>query len=107
MQQIQHELCYLPHCGKRPDHLTETRQVTERLSHAWIDLSSLWVYLFRGFSGLFAQIQSSLFQKRIFLPIPELYGLDYSFHFIIFNGLFYKLVENIDDETWELYVTKL
>ncbi len=42
-------------------------------------------------------------KKRIFLPIPELYGMDFRFLFIIKNDYLYKLEENIDDETWELY----
>lgn len=40
--------------------------------------------------------------KRVYLPVQERYGMDYSFHFIIFDNYFYKLEENIDDETWEL-----
>ena len=41
-------------------------------------------------------------KKRIYLPVPENYGLDYSSHFTIKDNYFYKLEENIDEETWEL-----
>jgi hypothetical protein len=42
-------------------------------------------------------------KKRVFLPIPELYGMDFNFLCTIKNNYLYKLEENIDDETWELY----
>jgi len=41
-------------------------------------------------------------KKRIYLPVPENYGLDYSSHYTIKDNYFYKLEENIDEETWEL-----
>jgi hypothetical protein len=46
-------------------------------------------------------------KKIIYLPMPEQYGLDYNFHFTIHNDYFYKLEENIDEETWELFKIKL
>jgi hypothetical protein len=45
--------------------------------------------------------------KRVFLPIPEQYGLDYTFHITIYDNHFYKLEENFDDENWELHRQKL
>ena len=41
-------------------------------------------------------------KKTVYLPVPENYGMDYSFHFTIKDNFFYKLEENIDEETWEL-----
>jgi hypothetical protein len=41
-------------------------------------------------------------KKRVYLPVPENYGMDFSFHFTIKDNDFYKLEENIDEETWEL-----
>jgi hypothetical protein len=41
-------------------------------------------------------------KKRIYLPVPEGYGMDWSVHFTIEDNYFYKLDENIDEETWEL-----
>jgi hypothetical protein len=41
-------------------------------------------------------------KKRVYLPVPESYGMDFSFHFTIEDNYFYKLEENIDEETWEL-----
>ena len=41
--------------------------------------------------------------KRTYVPIPELYGMDFHFLFTIKNNYLYKLEENIDDDTWELY----
>ncbi len=46
-------------------------------------------------------------KKRTYLPIRELYGMDFRFHFTIKNNYLYKLEENIDDETWELYKIKI
>jgi len=46
-------------------------------------------------------------KKRIYLPVPENYGMDVAFHFTISDNYFYKLEENIDEETWELYRIKI
>ena len=46
-------------------------------------------------------------KKRVYLPIRENYGFDYTFHFMFNDNYFYKLEENIDDETWELYRIKI
>ncbi len=46
-------------------------------------------------------------KKRVYLPVPENYGLDYSAHFTIKDNCFYKLEENIDEETWELVKIKI
>ncbi|MGD2088880.1 MAG: hypothetical protein PVH61_22060 [Candidatus Aminicenantes bacterium] len=46
-------------------------------------------------------------KKRIYLPVPENYGLDYSAHYTIKDNYFYKLEENIDEETWELVRIKV
>lgn len=46
-------------------------------------------------------------KKRIYLPVPENYGLDAEFHVNISDNWFYKLEENIDEETWELYRIKI
>lgn len=46
-------------------------------------------------------------KKRIYLPVPENYGLDAAFHVTISDNYFYKLEENIDEETWELYRIKI
>lgn len=46
-------------------------------------------------------------KKRIFLPVPEQYGMDFSFHFTISDNYFYKLEENIDEENWDLLRIKL
>jgi hypothetical protein len=45
--------------------------------------------------------------KRIYLPIPEQYGLDFNVYFTIRDNYFYKLEENINDENWELYRIKI
>lgn len=45
--------------------------------------------------------------KRSYLPIPEQYGLDFNVYFTIRDNLLYKLEENIDEETWELYRIKI
>jgi hypothetical protein len=45
--------------------------------------------------------------KRIYLPVPEQYGMDFNFHITINNSVFYKLEENIDEETWELHRIEL
>ena len=46
-------------------------------------------------------------KKRIYLPVPENYGFDAEFHVTISDNWFYKLEENIDEETWELYRIKI
>ena len=46
-------------------------------------------------------------KKRVYLPIPESYGMDSTFHFMFNDHYLYKLEENIDDETWELYRIKI
>ncbi|NIM15342.1 MAG: hypothetical protein GTO45_25475 [Candidatus Aminicenantes bacterium] len=46
-------------------------------------------------------------KKRIYLPVPENYGLDAASHVTISDNYFYKLEENIDEETWELYKIKI
>ena len=46
-------------------------------------------------------------KKRVYLPVPENYGMDFEFHFTISNNYFYKLEENIDEETWELIRVKI
>jgi hypothetical protein len=46
-------------------------------------------------------------KKRVYLPVPESYGMDFSFHFTIEDNYFYKLEENIDEETWELIKIKV
>jgi hypothetical protein len=46
--------------------------------------------------------------KRSYLPIPEQYGMDINnVYFTIRDNYFYKLEENIDEETWELYRIKI
>ncbi len=45
--------------------------------------------------------------KRLFLPLPRLYGMDYMPKFDFNNRQFYYLKENDDDEVWELYSIKL
>ncbi len=45
--------------------------------------------------------------KRIWIPYPELYGMDYIPKYDIFNKKFYILIENDDDEVWELHMLKL
>ncbi|MEN8154668.1 MAG: hypothetical protein ABFR75_11665 [Acidobacteriota bacterium] len=45
--------------------------------------------------------------KRVFVPYPELYGMDYLPEYDIYNKKFYILIENDDDEVWELHVMDL
>jgi hypothetical protein len=45
--------------------------------------------------------------KRIYLPIPEQYGLDSNVYFTIRDNYFYKLEENMNNENWELYRIKI
>ena len=44
-------------------------------------------------------------QKRVYLPLPQVYGTEIPI-FGILNNCFYYLVENEDEETWELHVKK-
>ena len=46
-------------------------------------------------------------QKRVFLPCPENVGMDYYSKYDIHNKNFYTLVENEDDEVWELHKDEL
>jgi hypothetical protein len=41
-------------------------------------------------------------KKTVYLPVPENYGFDYSTPFAIKDNYFYKLEEDIEEETWEL-----
>jgi hypothetical protein len=45
--------------------------------------------------------------KRVFLPIPESYGMDFTAPFNFHNRNFYRLVDNPDEETWELHQISL
>lgn len=44
-------------------------------------------------------------QKRVYLPLPQVYGTEIPI-FGILNNCFYYLVENEEEETWELHVKK-
>jgi hypothetical protein len=46
-------------------------------------------------------------EKRFFVPVVSPVGLDYYDKYDIYEGHLYRLVENVDDETWELHKTKL
>ena len=41
--------------------------------------------------------------KTIYLPINEVYGMDFTFPYNIYEGNFYILIEDIEEETWELH----
>jgi hypothetical protein len=45
--------------------------------------------------------------KRVYVPYPELYGMDYLPEYDIFSKNFYILIENDDEEVWELHTTGL
>jgi hypothetical protein len=45
--------------------------------------------------------------KRLFLHLPERYGMDFYDIYTIKNNYFYRLVENEDEENWELHRTKI
>ena len=45
--------------------------------------------------------------KRVYLPMKESYGMDFTFPYNIYNNHFYILKENLDEENWELYKVKL
>jgi len=44
-------------------------------------------------------------QKRVYLPLPQVYGTEIPI-FGILDNCFYYLMENEEEETWELHVTK-
>jgi len=46
-------------------------------------------------------------KKRLYLPAPELYGMEFLPEFTFHSGSFYILLENEDDEVWELHKTKI
>lgn len=45
--------------------------------------------------------------KRVYVPYPELHGMDYLPEYDIFDKTFYVLIENEDEEAWELHTTGL
>ncbi len=45
--------------------------------------------------------------KKVWVPYPELHGMDYLPEYDIFNKKFYILIENEDKEVWELHVINL
>jgi len=45
--------------------------------------------------------------KKVWVPYPELHGMDYLPEYDIFNKKFYILIENEDEELWELHVINL
>jgi len=45
--------------------------------------------------------------KRVYLPIPEQYGMNFKILFAIKNNTFYMIEENMANETWELHRIKL
>jgi hypothetical protein len=46
-------------------------------------------------------------EKRLFVPVVPPVGMDYYVKHDIYKGHMYRLVENVDDETWELHKIKL
>lgn len=46
-------------------------------------------------------------EKRVFVPMEHLYGNDYYSKHDIYKGNWYTLIENVDEETWELHKMKL
>ena len=46
-------------------------------------------------------------KKRLFLTIPETYGNDFAARYTFYNKVFYRLVENEDEENWELHSTPI
>lgn len=46
-------------------------------------------------------------EKRIFLPCPEIIGMDYLPKYDFYNRTFYSLRENEEEELWELHVTEI
>jgi len=49
---------------------------------------------------------AGLEQKRVYVPLPESYG-DFKYLYDIRGNCFFSLVENEEDETWELHKKKL
>jgi hypothetical protein len=45
--------------------------------------------------------------KRMTLPIPEQYGMEFSSLYTAYRSTFYQLRENEDNETWELHAISL
>lgn len=45
--------------------------------------------------------------KTVYVPYPDLHGMDYLPEYDILNKVFYILIENEDDEVWELHSTGL
>ncbi|NIM15917.1 MAG: hypothetical protein GTO45_28285 [Candidatus Aminicenantes bacterium] len=41
--------------------------------------------------------------KRVFVPCPDMYGMDFYPKYYYYKRAFYTLVENEDDEVWELH----
>lgn len=46
-------------------------------------------------------------EKRVFVPMEELYGMEYYPKYDVYNGHWYTLIENVDEENWELHRMKL
>lgn len=46
-------------------------------------------------------------EKRVFVPLDTLYGMDFYPKRDIYKGNWYTLIENVDEETWELHRMKL
>jgi hypothetical protein len=46
-------------------------------------------------------------EKRVFVLAPELLGMDFYAKYEIYKGEFYTLLENEDEEVWELHRMKL
>jgi hypothetical protein len=42
-------------------------------------------------------------QKRVFVPYQEMLGMEYFYKSDIYKGAFYVIVENEDEETWEIH----
>lgn len=45
--------------------------------------------------------------KLVYLPIRENYGMDFTFPYNIYKDNFYILIEDLEEETWELHKIKL
>ena len=46
-------------------------------------------------------------KRRMMLFAPEIYGMDYNFFANVHENYYYWIIENDDDETWELYKEKI
>lgn len=46
-------------------------------------------------------------EQRIFLPCREIIGMDYLPKYDFYNRTFYSLLENEEDEVWELHMTEI